>query len=353
MKEIRICPICGAEIKDGETLTEFQGKYYCSDYLDRETIVCERCNERVLFDESVDGRLCQDCYVEHYCRCAECGALLHEDDANYYSDYPYCDNCYDNCNYEFIEDYGYKPDPIFYGTGQPHYGVELEIDCGGEIDKNAERIMNIANRKNENIYCKHDGSLDDGFEIISHPATMDYHLNVIPWEEIMDEARDLNYYSHSARTCGLHVHINRAALGITVEEQENTIGRIVYFFEKFWDKILRFSRRTEGQANRWASRYGGIVENPKETLKSAKTSGLGRYTAVNLENIFTVELRIFRGTLRYKTFVATLQFVDKLCNDAIKLSDEEFQTMTWYDFAASVKDMPELKEYLKIRGLEE
>ncbi len=127
----------------------------------------------------------------------------------------------------------------------------------------------------------------------------------------------------------------------------------MYFFEKFWDKILRFSRRTESQANHWASRYGSNTENPKETLKSAKSSGLGRYTAVNLENTFTVELRIFRGTLRYKTFVATLQFVDKLCNDAIKLSDEEFQTMTWSDFVNSIKDMPELKEYLKIRGLEE
>ena len=51
------------------------------------------------------------------------------------------------------------------------------------------------------------------------------------------------------------------------------------------------------------------MDNPKESLKGAKTSGLGRYTAVNLTNTFTVELRIFRGTLRYKTFMATLQFV--------------------------------------------
>ena len=96
-----------------------------------------------------------------------------------------------------------------------------------------------------------------------------------------------------------------------------------------------------------------ILNTRKETLKTAKSSSYGRYMAVNLENTFTVELRIFRGTLRYKTFVATLQFTDKLCNDAINLSDEEFQTMTWSDFVKSIKDMPELTEYLKIRGLEE
>ena len=66
------------------------------------------------------------------------------------------------------------------------------------------------------------------------------------------------------------MHINRAALGESVEEQENTIARIVYFFEKFWDKILRFSRRTETQADRWASRYGCSMDNPKESLKGAK-----------------------------------------------------------------------------------
>lgn len=254
---------------------------------------------------------------------------------------------------EYIEDYSYKPDPIFYGTGQPHYGIELEIDNGGDIDGNAGQIMNSVNFPMEHIYCKHDGSLNDGFEIVSHPCTLDYHLNELGWDKILKKARQLGYYSHTSETCGLHIHINRAALGTSIEEQENTIGRIVFFFEKFWDKILRFSRRTEAQANQWASRYGGSTENPKETLKTAKLSGLGRYTAVNLKNTFTVELRIFRGTLRYKTFVATLQFVDKLCNDAIKLSDEEFQTMTWKGFTASIENMSELKEYLKIRGLEE
>ena len=109
--------------------------------------------------------------------------------------------------------------------------------------------MNIGNRINEHIYCKHDGSLDDGFEIVSHPATLEYHTNTIPWKKILDEALEMGYYSHNSGTCGLHVHINRAALGERVEEQENTIARIVYFFEKFWDKILRFSRRKIGRAH--------------------------------------------------------------------------------------------------------
>ena len=119
MKETRTCSICGAEIKEDEALTEFQGKYYCSDCLDRETIICECCNERILFDDSVDGRVCHDCYVDHYCRCTECDALLHEADAHYYNDYPYCDNCYDNRSYEFIEDaQGFYDQKLYYEASQ-------------------------------------------------------------------------------------------------------------------------------------------------------------------------------------------------------------------------------------------
>ena len=52
--------------------------------------------------------------------------------------------------------------------------------------------------------------------------------------------------------------------------------------------------------------------------------------------------------------MATLQFVDLLCEMALNLADEEFQTMTWKEFAKTVlADKAELKEYLKIRGLEE
>ena len=351
MEEMKICEHCGTtvELSDGEYL---DGEFYCRHCLDDLTIVCENCGERVLRGESVEEQICQTCYDEDYCRCDCCGHLMHNDDANYYNGYTYCDDCYSDRYHEFIEEYDYKPTPIFYGSGQPHYGVELEIDSGGEYDSSAEDFGKIANKNNTHLYFKHDGSLEDGFEIVSHPATLDYHLHNIPWKEVMIRARELKYLSHTAQTCGLHIHINRAALGETVEEQENTIGRIVYFFEKNWNQILRFSRRTEGQANRWAARYGCSTVNPKESLKGAKDSCLGRYTAVNLANQFTIELRIFRGTLRYETFVATLQFVDKLCHDAIELSDEQFQTMTWNDFTASVEDMPELMEYLKIRGLE-
>ena len=202
------------------------------------------------------------------------------------------------------------------------------------------------------MYIKHDGSLDDGFECVTHPMTLDYHINQMPWRAILNKAVAKGYLSHQAGTCGLHVHISRNALGANYEEQEATIAKILYFYEKFWNEILTFSRRTESQAEHWARRYGGGIINPKETLKHAKNSHMGRYAAVNLENDATIEMRIFRGTLKYNTFIATLQMVDEICKVAISLSDEFVQSLTWLDFVKGIADdKQELINYLKEKRL--
>ena len=115
----------------------------------------------------------------------------------------------------------------------------------------------------------------------------------------------MGYLSHAAGTCGLHVHISRLAFGCTYEQQEAAIARLLYFVEKFWAELLRFSRRTQSQMNRWAARYG-IRLTPSEQMNHAKNSCAGRYTAVNLTNADTVEIRMFRGTLKLNTLKATL-----------------------------------------------
>lgn len=79
---------------------------------------------------------------------------------------------------------------------------------------------------------------------------------------------------------------------------------------------------------------------------------MGRYVAVNLENDDTIEFRLFRGTLRYKTFIATLQLVDEICFYAINLSDKEIEEITWSDFVSRILPKKfELIEYLKSKRL--
>ena len=113
---------------------------------------------------------------------------------------------------------------------------------------------------------------------------------------------------------------------------------------------MRFSRRSRIQLERWAARYG-YKEQPKDILDHAKKGYHGgRYTCVNLQNADTIEFRIFRGTLKYNTFIATLQLVNQVCDVAIRLSDEQMRRLTWSEFAADC-DEPEIVQYLKERRL--
>lgn len=348
-----VCTSCGNNFYR-EQLSPFDGELLCPACLSSQTVYCSCCDRRIWTDDNVgtDAQpLCQDCFDDHFERCTTCNALIRRGDTYYRGDTPYCAECYQSagCGDEIMS-YYFKPTPIFYGEGKRFFGVELEIDGAGEDNDNAAEILHIANVERPLVYCKHDGSLDDGFEIVTHPMTLDFHLRSMPWEQIAEEAKKLGYTSHQAGTCGLHVHVNHTAFGETEAQQDAVIARILFFFEKNWEELLKFSRRTQYQLDQWAARYG-YKDQPKELLDHAKKSAhAGRYTSVNLTNKNTIEFRIFRGTLKYNTLVATLQLLDRICDVALFMSDEELKAMSWTTFVSGCTQ-PELVQYLKERRL--
>ena len=108
---------------------------------------------------------------------------------------------------------------------------------------------------------------------------------------------------------------------------------------------MKFSRRTKHQLERWAARYR-YKDKPKEILDHAKSGGNnGRYSCVNLENRNTIEFRMFRGTLKLNTII-----VNRICDVAFSLSDDEIKDMSWTTFVSGCVE-PELIEYLKERRI--
>ena len=350
------CTECGAILTEGN-IHSFEGATLCEECLDRITTICDNCGRRI-WRENAEGDstyiLCSRCYENSYTHCEECNRLIHNEDAVYFDDddYPYCSECYEKLNNRAIKNYNYKPEPIFYGSGNLFYGVELEVDKGGECNANAQKLLDIANSEEDRIYCKHDGSLCDGFEIVSHPMSLDYHVDEMNWSSMLEKAVELGYRSHNTSTAGYHIHVSRSAFGKTYDEQELGIGRVVFFVEKHWNELVKFSRRTMDNLNHWAARYATISNTTEETYKKAKDKSMGRYVAINLENFNTIEFRLFRGTLRYKTFIATLQLVDEICKAAINMCDSEIESMSWLDFVEKIPpEKEELIEYLKEKRL--
>ena len=324
-----------------------------------EPITCRCCGQTIHPRDNAgteDLPLCLTCLEDRYTACARCGALIPNHQACYLpsgddEDEPYCPDCYLTvAGQKPIHDYYYRPSPCFWGDGPFYFGVELEIDEAGEDSDNARRLLAIANQGQPRLYCKHDGSLDDGFEIVTHPMSLDYHLHQMPWAPLCRAAVEMGYRSHQSGSCGLHIHVSRNAFGQTEQDQDAAIARVLYFFEKNWVELLKFSRRTQRQMDRWAARYG-YRDQPMEILEHAKKGvHAGRYTCVNLTNPDTVEFRIFRGTLKTNTIFAALQLVDRVCDAACFLSDEELKALSWTSFAAGCTQ-PELVKYLKERQL--
>ena len=166
----------------------------------------------------------------------------------------------------------------------------------------------------------------------------------------------MHYSSHDAYTCGLHLHVSKQAFGDSdTETQERAISRVIYFIEYNWSYIKKFSRRTEAQLLKSARRYG-LKEKPIEFMESVKESydcNGSRYNCVNLKNINTVEFRVFRGTLKYNTFIATIEFVNELCKLAINESDKFFSKLSWGRFIKCIDTSKniELVTYLNERNL--
>jgi len=356
-EETFICVRCGNEFPE-EDIYVFDEEYYCHDCIEEVTFICHSCNQRFesnnnVGDSNID--LCETCYDEYYTVCCECGRIICRDEANYldYDDEVYCDACFERENRtRYLHDYSYKPDPIFRGNGNRYFGCELEIDGGGKDEHNAREICDVVNSHCENIYIKTDSSLNDGLEIVTHPMTLEYHINCMPWDDVCGIAFSLGYRSHQTATSGLHIHVNRSSFGEMAEEQEECIARMLYFFESNWNELLKFSRRTENQLNHWAKRYGW-KETPMDILDNAKGRYEGRYSSINITNCSTVEIRIFRGSLKYNTIIAAIQLVDAVCEAAVFMSDKEIRNLAWSTFVSEL-DKEKYKEliiYLKERRL--
>lgn len=334
---------------------------------------CERCGHLVQEDNYItDGytTICRTCERRYdYHTCYECGNINTEDEMRYYNGEWYCTDCVpdeDSSASEYVKNYDYKPYPNFLSEQKVpsernalFMGVELEIDKGERPCACAEELAEIETY-NDEFYMKHDSSLEDvGIEIVSHPATLSYHLNRFQWKEVFSTAKKFGYKSHDARTCGLHVHVSRAYLaadenGVTSEEREElNTAKIILFVEKHWDEMVRFSRRDRYQLDRWAKCPDSAI-TPEDEIGNIKDKLYNltddRYQAVNLCNSSTIEFRLFRGTLNLNTFKATLEFVQLLCDYCKEHNLKEVLDSSWDDLI-SWREYPELATYLEERKM--
>lgn len=273
-----------------------------------------------------------------------------------------------------INRYGYKPEPRFgYKNDRESrehltFGVELECEPRRngapkmDADELSDRIDEIAG---DRVYCKSDCSLSHGLEIVTHPGTLAHHMYVMHWRQIQRTCEKAGFRSHDTDNSGLHVHVGRAQLGSTDAERDETIRKVQVLFVMYAAELTRFSRRTRSRLDEWASfrSFGVSPESIRATDGDALAAWARssvptfeddyhqqRYTAVNLMNRATIEIRIFRGTLKRDTLIAAIQLVSNVFEYAMTHTWDELRTSTWADVAAC-KPYKEIVGYMIARGL--
>lgn len=219
-----------------------------------------------------------------------------------------------------IEDYGCRNYPARVPAEAPYspflyLGVELEVEMAGSqrtVSRDtAARALKRAH--GDKVILKHDGSLSYGFEIVSGPFSLEHHQAI--WGQICRDATRAGCRSWNHQTTGLHVHLSRAWF------DTETLARFVTFINS--DDTRQAIVQLAG---RESPRYAALI---KKTLANALDSQ-DRYEAVNLCNHSTVEVRIFKGTLKASHVLADIEFCHAAAYWAKQVDNEHAES--WRNF---------------------
>jgi len=242
-------------------------------------------------------------------------------------DYWLCSNCYNRFESK-IHRYNYRPRRFHFDGEPPYYGLEIETDhFPGRVESISKQLHKMS--ENERLfYIKHDGSLNNGLELVFHPKS------IIAWAEcwprvetILTEVIKHDGQAFKNGTCGFHVHRSK-------EDMTKTLEIKLCLLLKMWkENILTVAQRSANRYASWSHFDGHLISQPPAIATSRsknkkphfKLQGFKfvkterhkseRYQCVNFgSNRHTIEFRAFKGTLFSPTLQAymgfTHQFVD-------------------------------------------
>lgn len=272
-----------------------------------------------------------------------------------------------NCQVEedqVIKNYSYKPDPKFVNrngvVSKEEYGDTLFLGCEIEIDdldSREDAALAVMDAFDNVIYCKNDGSLgDDGVEFVTHPLESNYAVNSFDWETFESIIDDYNGHGEDGyHSCGMHVHINRSYLG-ECDTREINEAKLIMIYDKFYNNLVKFSRRGIDDAHEWASNtnctFDGLRSESEIIEEKKKHGGRG---AVNLNPRYTVEFRLWNSSSEPSVIRATLDMTQAIVRWCKNTTLNNVLQVKWDEFVRGVLDLAldrsNLESYLRRRGL--
>lgn len=372
-KAVKVCGNCGEVVVGDGFLEDNNGRIYCQICQEDECYACQDCGDIIFPHEARyhvgDGCICSSCRDENYIFCDRCNALEHNDCAYRTEDgYDLCEHCWENyttfceeCDRRFlnednmvydeenecylckscyentkrtINNYSFKPNPIFLKlekdgkNPKEFFGFEIEVE--GDKDKAYDFLLEFGDIHGDNIYLKHDGSVE-GFEIVTHPMTRNYYYEAFK-DNLEKGMRFLAKKGFSGHNCGgIHIHVSKNAIS------DDQLAKLVILLYpktiKVYRQWLAITQRKERKMEEWSTMDPDRLDYGKrETVERAKSgytkiNDERRYHAINTQNNNTIEFRIFNSNLRIERITKNAEVIFSLLDFT---NTSKLPTMTNY-----------------------
>ena len=192
---------------------------------------------------------CESCYYDNYACCENCEDYHLRDNLNWSdtNECYYCDDCWEEEDSMTIKSYHNRDIPLIFKKVNDedtklYFGFELEVENYHNVRSCEDMATDIRNNYNDLDLCfEQDGSLSDGFEIISQPMTYNYIVkHYDDFKGILNDLGEDGFQSHNGGRCGLHIHISRDALGKNADEIDKNINKLLLFTFNIVSKFLCF-----------------------------------------------------------------------------------------------------------------
>lgn len=315
----------------------------------------------VYYIESEGDYYCENCVVS----CSDCGE-------RYATESEAWDCCIEE-HYEAIRSYSYKPSPNFFdirGNGNyiagsrvtwqtkatPHVlymGVELEVE---RASHHAELFLDKANENQHEdpffVYLKYDGSLgDNGMEIVTMPATLEGFRDMFPFAAT-DMLKEKGARAWAYTNCGMHVHVSRSAF------TASHMWKFIKWQTENWQKCVQFAGRESQQWAAWNNQNMDVCRT--KTSRAVKERGYtewnNRYSAINLTQRDTIELRYFRPNLNKDGILRVLEFIQAIYDYTKQMSysdvfGQRYEFSLLCDFMEGKEEYKHALDYIKVNGI--
>lgn len=277
--------------------------------------ICEDCGLIEIdseFHSAYDGDriICNSCFEEYYYH-ERTGQYVHQDDENYSINDDDEESGIIGEYHSSSENLGKIPSLFDKRKSQIFLGMELEIEVNEDYSRydKAEIILdNIGiyrdDKNNVYTYClaEDDGSLNHGFELVTGYTGLDVHEKQLAY--FKKPIRGLR--SHDTSTCGLHIHIDKRNMTLN-----HATKMILFMNDSGNQKLIKtIARRTSNRFAKIANKKADYqwLKSAKRSNDPLRTLNDDRYESLNFQNEKTIEFRLFKGTLKFESIMACLEF---------------------------------------------